>query len=286
MGVLFAFLCAVCSSAKDLTSKRLASHVDGTTSTAASFLFAIPFYILLLFLLWIFHLEDFEVSGSFLTLVALRSVSDCFAEWFKMTALSRGDISLVAPFVGLSPLFLLLLSPFITGEVVSIWGGVGVGLVVLGTVLAVGKLPKLSRASLMSGPVFVALCSSFFFAMNSCFDRLAAHQASPVVSGFAVTVGAGILFVPSLFRSSHHLKDFRLHMKWFTIRGLFELLAMVLKFTALLYLPTPYVVGIQKSASLFSIFGGGVLFKEEKLGQRIFAGGIVLAGLMVIVLSL
>ena len=73
MGFLAATLSAVFSSSKDLLSKRLAFRLDGTSSTFASFAFALPFYIAALVLLYALGLESFERSVPFLVLVLLRS---------------------------------------------------------------------------------------------------------------------------------------------------------------------------------------------------------------------
>src|SRR5947209_9349500 len=116
MGFLAALLSTVFSSAKDLLSKRLAFRLDGTVSTFASFWFALPFYVLLLAVLYLLGVETFVWSVPFLVLIVLRSVTDTFAEWMKMYAFAHGDISMVATFFSLSPLFLLITSPLITGD--------------------------------------------------------------------------------------------------------------------------------------------------------------------------
>src|SRR5947209_14169162 len=98
MNFLAAVLSAVFSSAKDLLSKRLAFRLDGTASTYASFAYALPYYLLMLAILWLLGYENFTCSLSFLLLVVLRSVTDAVAEGMKMHAFCHGDLSLVATF--------------------------------------------------------------------------------------------------------------------------------------------------------------------------------------------
>src|SRR5262245_9161158 len=116
MGFLAALLSAVFSSSKDLLSKRLAFRLDGTVSTFASFGFALPFYVLVLAVLYVLGMETFASSLSCLVLVLLRSITDTFAEWMKMYAFAHGDISVVTAFFALSPLFRLVTSPLITRD--------------------------------------------------------------------------------------------------------------------------------------------------------------------------
>src|SRR5436305_623414 len=137
MGLLASLLSAVFSSSKDLISKRLAFRLDGMVSTFASFAFALPYYAVALLVLGLLDQETFTWSLAFFVLVLLRSVTDTFAEGMKMHAFAHGDISLVASFFSISPLFLLITSPLITGDRLSVAGVVAVTLVVGGSLLLV-----------------------------------------------------------------------------------------------------------------------------------------------------
>ena len=56
------------------------SRLDGTASTYASFAYALPYYVVVLAVLWRFGLETFTFSPYFLILVLLRSLTDALAE--------------------------------------------------------------------------------------------------------------------------------------------------------------------------------------------------------------
>src|SRR5437870_1345220 len=105
--MLAACLGACFSSAKDLVSKRLSSHLDGTLSTFASFAYALPFYVIILAIQYARGEEFLTFTVSFWGYVAVRSVTDSFAEGMKMHAFAHGEISVVSCFFALSPLFLL-----------------------------------------------------------------------------------------------------------------------------------------------------------------------------------
>ncbi|MCB0360421.1 MAG: hypothetical protein KDD44_12320, partial [Bdellovibrionales bacterium] len=68
MGLLVAFLSALFMSFKDMLSKRLSFDVDGSVSAFASFLYALPFYALVLVVLWFAGREPFEFGSAFITL--------------------------------------------------------------------------------------------------------------------------------------------------------------------------------------------------------------------------
>src|SRR5207248_8776220 len=122
-------------SSKDLLSKRLAFRIDGMTSTYASFAYALPFYVVFLLVQYLRGEETVTFSSAFWVLVLLRSVTDALAEGMKMHAFAHGDISVVSCFFSISPLFLLITSPLITGDTMSLEGIVAVCVVVGGSVL-------------------------------------------------------------------------------------------------------------------------------------------------------
>lgn len=280
MGISLALLCAFFSSSKDIVSKRLAARVSGSVSAAASFLFALPYYLLVLAILGALGYESFTLSSAFLGYVLLRSTTDVFAEYFKMSAFRFGDLSLVAPFLALTPFFLLITSPLVTGDRLTPLGITGVLLVLGGNLSLLRGRIKNPRAGELKA-VLLAACSSFFFSLNTCFDRLAVREGTPVMSGFAMTLVAGLILSPSLLRRGA-TKELVGSSRPFWIRGAFETTFMVSKLAALQYLQASYVDGIAKLSLIFSILAGRFLFKEQELKQRLIAGAFVLSGAILI----
>jgi drug/metabolite transporter (DMT)-like permease len=281
MGLLASLLSAVFSSSKDLVSKRLALRLDGTASTFASFGFALPFYLLLLGILIPLGQESIAYSLPFLTLVLLRSVTDTLAEGMKMYAFAHGDLSVVATFFSLSPLFLLITSPLLTGDQLSGPGVLAVVLVVGGSLLLVYRPSKAGWAGQGKG-ILLAIGASVFFSLNSCFDRLAVQKGTPVFAGFAMTLLSAVFLLPLMLGRTDRLQALRVHRSGLLVRGFFEIAFMVSKLYALQFLAAPDVVGVQRVSLLLSIVGGKVFFQEKDFGQRLAAGVFILAGVFLI----
>jgi drug/metabolite transporter (DMT)-like permease len=142
MGIWIALLASGFSTGKDLVSKRLTLSLDGTASTFASFAFALPFYLLLLAGAYLAVPAAVVFGSAGLLMVLLRALTDSMAELCKMHALAKGEISQISSLMHLSPVFLLLLSPFITGDRASPPGIFGVCLSVIGTWMLVAKPSK------------------------------------------------------------------------------------------------------------------------------------------------
>jgi drug/metabolite transporter (DMT)-like permease len=291
LAALFAALLSTFFSAfKDLVSKQLASRLDGTTSTFASFAFALPFYAIALALLTLAGQNAYVVSLLFFQLVLLRAFTDAFAEGMKMYALAHGDISLVASFMSLSPLFLIFLAPLVTGDSTSLLGIIAVIVVVGGSLLIVYHPTATGWREQRVG-ILLGVGASLFFTLNTLFDTLAARTgakettdfAAAVFSGFAVTLAAAFFVAPFALRRSFW-SSVRACQRPLWLRGFMEVVFMVSKLYAVQYLNPAYVTSIQRLALVISIVGGRVLFKEADFGRRLAAGVLITLGVIGIVL--
>lgn len=281
MPIIAAILSAVFGSSKDLVSKKIAFNVNGTISAFASFLFALPFYFVVLAVLYFLGLESLTWSREIFILVFLRSVSDTGAELLKMHALSRADISLVSSVFAIYPLILLILSPIITGDAVS-WPVISATFIIVAGSIALVWQSGLRGAGNQTKGILFALGAAFCFALNTSFDRLAAQVSTPVFASFTMTLFAAVFLLPFLYRSGKVLPQLNRHKGNFALRGLFEILFMVSKLYALRSLPAPYVVGIMKISLLLSILGGHFIFKEKDVLRRFVAGTLILLGVLLI----
>lgn len=289
MGIIAAFLCTLSLTARDLTSKRLSFSVASSNSAFGSFLFALPYYAVLLAALGAAGYEDFSGDARFWQLVVLRSLTDAAAESLKMYALLHGDISLVTCFFAFNPVILLFLSPVVTGDAIPLGGVVGVLIIVFGTIVFVlpeargrGERDRAKRAG-TARAIAATLVASIFFSLNQCLDRLAVQHASPAFSAATMTVLAGLFVLPFALRSGRLSMDLRTAAGPFFLRGFFEVGFMVLKLLAMRTMQAPYVVAIQKLSLLFAILGGWLLFGERELGRKLLAGCIILTGVLIIV---
>lgn len=283
MGIFAALISAVLGTSKDILSKNLSVLISSTTSALTSFLYPIPFYLIWIIFLFVISPEAVYFGPSFVLLVLLRASSDAVAEWMKMSSYKYSDLSTVASILSLSPAFLLLLSPVITKDPISIQGAIGVLLVVAGNLLITYKTER-STDSKWHG-TFLAIGASFFFALNGCFDRLAVQTAHPVISGFFMTLIAGlIIFALSFGKAAQGAFDKKL-LPILSARGAMEVGFMCSKLYALTVMSAPYVVSIQRLSIVFSVFAGHFYFKEKRAANKLIAAFIILSGTFLIALN-
>jgi drug/metabolite transporter (DMT)-like permease len=285
MALFAALFSAALAGAKDLLSKRLAFDIDGTTSTFASFGFALPFYVLVLAVLAALGLETFDYSLAFFGFVVLRASTDTIAEWMKMHAFNHGDISLVSTFFAMSPLFLLIASPFLTNDPFSIGEAIAVVVVVLGSLVLVYR-PSSTGWREQRKAILLATGAAIFFGLNSCFDRRAMQEgtaaSSPAFAGFTMTLLSALLLLPFIVGNRKRQAALWDYQGTLWLRGLFEVLFMVPKLFAMQHMHAPLVVGLMRLSLLFSIVGGRVFFKEGDFARRLAAGALIVAGAVLI----
>jgi drug/metabolite transporter (DMT)-like permease len=285
MGIFAALLSAVFSTSKDIVSKKLTVKIDGTASAFASFAFALPFYLIVLLMLWLLGYNIFTFTQAFWLLVLARALTDVFAEWLKMYAFGHGDISLVNILFSLSPLCLLAMSPLLDDKL-SLTGIVAVVLVVAGSVALVYR-PSHPDWSKQRKVMLLAAGASVFFALNSVFDKLAMvqdkHVGAAAVGGFTMTLASACLLLPFVVFSRERVTGMYLSRSGLVVRGLLETAFMVCKLFAMQWLAAAYVVGLQRTSLLLSIVAGRLIFKEGDFGRRLLAGLLILAGVAWIV---
>jgi drug/metabolite transporter (DMT)-like permease len=285
IGIITTLGAATLASSKDLVSKKLASVLDGTASSFASFLFALPFYVLLLTGLWLMGKESFMITTPFLILVVLRAITDSATEWFKMSAFSVGDISLVAPIIALFPIFLLVVSPIINHDQVSTSGTLAVIVAVIGSLVLVWK-PSTGIAKGQGKAVGLGLACALFMALNNCFDREAVKIASPAISGFAMTLLSALLLAPLVIFRRDRLLSLSQNRRPLLVRGFLEVAFMVTKLSALQFLPVQYVSGILRISVVFSMIGGRVFFREGDFLRRLIGALLIVSGVVAIIFEI
>lgn len=272
--------------AKDIASKKLSSTISGTLSTFAQFAFAIPYYLLMLPILWWLGWESFVVTSSFFTFIALRALSDTGAEWTKMESISRGDLSLVSAFHSLSPAFLAVLSPTLTGDPISSRSMLGLFVITGAGIILARPWKKNSSEQRQTPAILLAVAAAFFFSINHCIDRLAVQTSSAPLAAFAMTLIAAVMVFPAvLWKEPKFRERLESERKPLLVRGFFETFGMVAKLLALQYLTAPTVVAISRLAVPVSILLAALIFKEKQLAYRLTWGTVMAIGCMLVALG-
>lgn len=292
-----AILSAILFALKEIVSKKLLGKYDISPAQLTFEQHLVAGLIMLLFFLpfinyFIFYEQLYLFLGKsvFVTIVSILYLS----------LLKEFDISLVSPLLNLSPLFLLVFSTIFLNETISYIQMLGIVVIIFGTyILEItknhhrAKVPhKFHFKNLLSKPpeffvkIVVLLISMSFIAI---FDKTILNNGVNVYTNIYFTSLLIFIIISIYFiKQNYFITACRrsIHQPQTLLIGV---IAVADTFTILSAISLPgalvsLIIPLRRTSTLFSAFFGGLLFHEKHLGKKLFAAGIMLAGVILIIL--
>ncbi len=201
-------------------------------------------------------------------------------------------LSLTVPMLAFTPLFLLVTSPLILGELPSSIGLMGVLLIVLGTyVLSIkdvreGYLAPF-KALIREKGAQMMLFVAVFFSVGANFWKVGIQYDSPLIFITMVYVlSSSLLFLLMLMNSKNSKRVVGIvHLRRLFLIGLFNALMEIFAMKAMQLGIVPYVISIKRTSILFSTLYGYLFFKEKRMTERLTGAFMMFLGVLVISLS-
>ena len=203
-------------------------------------------------------------------------------------AIKLSPISLAVPFLAFTPAFMILTGFFILGETINIWGGVGIGLIVLGGYVLHCKKKQASfftpfSAFLHEKGSWFMLIVAILFAFAAVIGKKAILHSSPLFFSYTFFLVFNITVLAGLLLSGK--KDWKKIFRN-TPRGIWlgSLLMMHISFHGLaIALSTAvYMVAVKRSSILFSVFLSWFILKETDIRYRGFGTVLMFVGMLFI----
>jgi drug/metabolite transporter (DMT)-like permease len=205
-------------------------------------------------------------------------------------AIELADVSLVAPLLSLSPLFMLLTSWLMVSEVPDTKGLIGILFVVVGTYFLAGgerslELEPLRRLVENPGTRW-ALLVSFVWSISANLDKLTVEASSALAYPFWFHITFFLAFTPIylIMKKSETLSSITSNsgivLAGLVATGLLQAVMVAAQMFALTKTNVTYVIAIKRAGMLVSVLGGGFFFEEKELPRRFFAALLVLFGLL------
>ncbi|WP_392562585.1 EamA family transporter [Orbus sturtevantii] len=134
--LIYALLSAITASAVAILGKIGLQHLDANTATA------IRAVVMAIFLVGVVVVQGklqlvqtFMADKKALVVIILSGIAGALSWLFYFMAIKVGNVSQVAPIDKLSVVFAVVFAMVLFGEKVSLWGGVGVGMIAIGAIL-------------------------------------------------------------------------------------------------------------------------------------------------------
>jgi transporter family protein len=211
-----------------------------------------------------------------------------------MYGIKRTDLSLAKPLSAVFPVFVTIAAYILSGEVPSLLGAAGVVTIVIGAYLLGTKPPYRKHAML---PIYLLrrnkgcqmmVLAALIGAIIMVVQKNTSQHASGILFFTLILTVDWFIFAAIVLRHGFLLPGASLSRSsvWAIIlSGSGWGVAGALSYTAFSYALSAYVAAALQIGVLLAIVLGGVVFKEQDIKHRLFAGCIMLAGICMVALG-
>ncbi len=201
-------------------------------------------------------------------------------------ALKLADASLIAPLLNFSPVVTVLVSAVALGEIPSVRGLLGVGLVLMGAYWVTRRPGEGWLApfrSLRRNPAFaLVLLTGLCWAITPVFEKTAilhTQPESPRFTAFASSALLALLLTPAaLQKGLPVIRKLALYRRELLLAALVTAVVPVLVYTAFSLGYVAYVGTLLNLSTLMTVVWGCVFLKEQGLAQRLPGSCVMVLG--------
>ncbi len=203
-----------------------------------------------------------------------------------MRALQSSDLSLTAPFITFTPIFLLLTSPWLVGEFPGLPGVLGVLLIVGGSYILAIHNSHISLADPFfamwkeKGPRRMLMVAAIY-SVTSNFDKIGVQHSSPLFWSVSINafMVAGLLTIWFFMRRTAK-GHYEAHQYGLLILiGLFSAITLVTHNMAMNLASVSAVVAVKRTSVLFAVLWGFFILRETSIRQRLTGTALMVLGI-------
>ena len=205
-------------------------------------------------------------------------------------AIKISPISLSVPFLAFTPAFMILTGFFILGESINHWGGIGIGLIIMGGYILHFKKSQLNLiapfiAFLHEKGSWFMLIVAVLFAFAAVIGKKAMLHSSPLFFSYYFFLVFNIIVLVGLLvtRKDNWHKILRQSPKGIWL-GCLLMVHISFHSLAISVSTAAYMVAVKRSSILFSVLLSWFLFKEADFKYRGFGTLLMFVGMLFIML--
>ncbi|MCM2357727.1 MAG: DMT family transporter [Geobacteraceae bacterium] len=282
-------LCALSLATSDaLTKKALAARHNEYLIAWVRLLLMLPFLAILLL-----AVPMPELRPGFFRAILTALPLELLALILYFKALKISPLGLTVPFLALTPVFLMVVPFFLLGERISFTGGAGIVLIAAGSYTlnlhsrSAGLLAPL-RSILRERGALCMLGVAALYSFTATLGKKAITCSSPLFFAGLYPILLFLCLTPiALWKGRHELRQQGGAglLRATLLPALFSLGETISGVIALSLTNVAYMIAVKRLSLLFGIVYGHFLFREEGLGERLAGGGLMVAGVVLVVLG-
>ena len=283
----YALLSAFCLATTDaLTKKSLgALQRSGDLYLVAwgRLLYAVP-----LLLLALVFIPAPRLDATFWWTIVCLVPLELTALVLYVKALQASPLSVTLPFLYLTPVFLLLTSAVMLGEVPSLLGGVGVICIVAGAFVLHAQAWREGPRRLLAliwnerGSRYM-IATAFLYSITSNLGKQAILHSSPVFFGVVYVLILTAAFFPVALAVVGPRGLRGIWRRDFVAIGAFEAVMILSHMLAIVQTNVAYMIAVKRTSTLFGLAYGKWWFGELQMTQRLAGVVVMLVGVVLTV---
>ncbi|MAE42308.1 hypothetical protein CMO93_00940 [Candidatus Woesearchaeota archaeon] len=252
----------------------------------ARFLFVLP-----LLPIFLFFTKIPTLDAVFWKTMSIFAPLDIVLLLLYIKAIRMSPLSLTLPFFSLTPVFLILTSFLILGELPTFLGVAGIILVVIGAYILnlnqkkYGILGPFKAIFKEKGTILIII-AALIASITANLLKIAVLHSSPTffiaIHSIIFTTLMSIFFFK---RIKNKFNDIKNNFGLLFLIGIANGFMFLFHALAVTLVIVPYMISIKRTSSIFGVIYGGIWFKEKYFAQRLVGAAIMVVGAVVILIS-
>ena len=210
--------------------------------------------------------------------------------WLYFRALQISPLSMCVPFLSFTPVFLIPTGFIMLGEVPSPLKGLGVALIVIGSLamhrrlFADGPLAPVRAVFREKGSRYMLLVS-LIFAITNPLDKKLVTMSDVFVEALSYGLGISIAFwLMGKMQGSDFAAASRANWKWISLAGLLDAVSLLFQLASYTYITVVITVSIKRAGIILSVFSGWLFFHERDITDKVIAASVMFCGVLILYL--
>lgn len=285
----YALFFAITTSITNILYKKLANKMHYLSMALASFVFNLPFLLIIILCFYGMPRVDYLFWLGILGTGSLNILASVLSfKSFKMS-----DISLLAPIAAINPVFITIISSFTLKEIPSIFGFVGILLVAVGGYflnikhVKNGFFAPFKKLFSDKGAQYMMICY-LIWSITPTFEKIAIKHTFPQNPPF-ISLAAGMIILSGLtllafFKGQKPIYEMKKNWKVLILIGLLGVFAEIAIFTAFALNLLGYAAAISKTSIFFTIVLAHFFLKEKNIKEKLLGSIIMFLGVLMLIL--
>ena len=285
MWILYAFISAFGQATRFTVSKQLTNNFNSTVVTWQMIALSLPFVL-------IFTWQEIGSIplGNLKFVIATLIASLCFVggSLLMTKALKISPISATVPFLALTPLPAILIEFLILGNKPTIYGVLGIVIVVIGGYMLneserqFGFWEPIKAIGREKGSIY-SIIAAFVFALGGILDKYGIGIIGAMPYLLVWTISCTLIASISLIwgKKSTKIID-KINTGWILLLGLLSFITNITYNLAAALTNASYALAIKRTSAIFSVIIGWLIFKELKIRDRMLGAIIMVIGVVII----